>query len=80
MMTCRKSTAFLVDVPGSLLHTFLRREPGNGASWVSEKSNCMYENLTYIPHAAGGYLLNYSDKNIWNDVRQIIIYEKSQFN
>ena len=56
------------------------REPGNGASWVSEKSNCMYENLTYIPHAACGYLLNYSDKNIRNDVHQIILYEKLQFN
>ena len=37
----------------------------------------MYEN---IPHAACGYLLDYSDRNTWNDVCQIIIlYEKSQF-
>ena len=40
----------------------------------------LYENLTYDPHAARGYRVNYSVENIWNDVRQIIIiYEKFQF-
>ena len=41
----------------------------------------LYENLTYDPHAACGYCVNYSVENIWNNVRQIIIiiYEKFQF-
>ena len=41
----------------------------------------LYENLTYNPHAANGYHINYSVENIWNNVRQIviIIYEKFQF-
>ena len=41
----------------------------------------LYENLTYDPHAARGYRVNYSVENIRNDVCQIIIiiYEKFQF-
>ena len=39
----------------------------------------LYENFTYDPHAAHGYRVNYSVENIRNDVRQIIKYEKFQF-
>ena len=82
MMTCRKSTAFLMDVTRlSPPPVFEERASEQGYLAVRKIKLCMYENLTYIPHAAHGYLLDYSDKNIRNDVRQIIIlYEKSQFN
>ena len=30
----------------ALSSSFMRRDPGNKASWLSEKSNCTYENLT----------------------------------
>ena len=41
----------------------------------------LYENLTYDPHAASGYRVNYSVENIRNNICQIIIiiYEKFQF-
>ena len=31
----------------------------------------LYENLTYDPHAARGYCINYSVENIRNDVCQM---------
>ena len=37
--------------------------------------------MKVLHSACSPWLLDYSDKNVWNDKRQIIIlYEKSQFN
>ena len=54
------------------------------ASWLSEKTSCTKILLTFRIQPVA-IALNYSVKNIWNDIRQIIIiyiyiYEKSQFN
>ena len=43
----------------------------------------LYKNLSYIPHATAAIALNYRIKNIWKDVRQILIthhMKQSQFN
>ena len=34
----------------------------------------LYKNLTYVRMQPAAIVLNYSVKDIWNDVRQIIIY------
>ena len=47
-----------------------------GASWLPSCTKILLTARTR--HTA--IALNYSIKNIWNDVRQIILYEKSQLN
>ena len=44
---------------------------------ASYKHTKLYENLTYVHMRPAAIALNYSIKDIQNDVRQII-YEKSQ--
>ena len=56
----------------------MRRGSRNEAKAIVNH-DCDWSHL-YTPHAARGYLLDYSDKNIRNDVHQIILYDKSQFN